>query len=206
MKYQDCSTVIIIPTKGRLVDVKAVESWMNLRFPQNSKFIRLFVMDLEVGSAYSETIESIIENPEFDNFKYVLTLESDNLPPFDGLIKLFENMDKFDVIGGLYWSKGENGFPMVFGNTKDKLNFVPYLETGDLVQPCYGIGMGFTLFKLEIFRIPDLPRPFFKTVNNEKEVMTQDLYFCNNIYKLGYKVACDTRVKVGHIDENGKVW
>lgn len=204
MKFQDCSTIIIIPTKGRMVDVKAVESWMNLRFPLNSKFLRIFVMDLEVGSAYSETIESIIENPELKNFKYILTLESDNLPPADGLIKLLENMDKFDVIGGLYWSKGGE-VPMVFGDTKEELNFRPFIETRDLM-PCYGIGMGFTLFKIDIFRNPELPKPFFKTINSASEVMTQDLYFCKNIYKLGYKVACDTRVKVGHIDETGKVW
>jgi hypothetical protein len=27
-----------------------------------------------------------------------------------------------------------------------------------------------------------------------------------DINKLGYKIACDTRIKVGHIDEKGKVW
>ena len=66
--------------------------------------------------------------------------------------------------------------------------------------------MGFTLFKIDIFRNPELPKPFFKTVNNETEVMTQDLYFCKNIHKLGYKVACDTSIKVGHIDSEGKIW
>lgn len=205
MKYQDCSTIIITPTKGRLVDIKAVESWMNLKFPLNNKFKRVFVMDLEVGEAYSSIIESILENPELSKYKYILTIEADNLPPTDGLMKLLENMDKFDVIGGLYWSKGGE-VPMVFGDTREEFNFRPFIETRDLV-PCYGIGMGFTLFKMDIFKsMPIEMKPFFKTVQTDTEMMTQDLYFCKNINKLGYKVACDTRVQVGHIDENGKVW
>lgn len=204
MKFQDLSTIIITPTKDRMVDIKAVESWMNLRFPLNNKFKRVFITGLEVGDAYSSAIEMILEHPEFSKYKYILTIEADNLPPEDGLLKLYENMDKFDVIGGLYWSKGGE-IPMVFGDTKEELNFIPYIETRDLV-PCYGIGMGFTLYKMDIFRNPNLPKPFFQTIQNEKEVMTQDLYFCKNINKLGYKIACDTRVKVGHISGDGKIW
>ena len=75
--------------------------------PMNQKFTRFFVVGMEVGEAYSVAVEQILSNPEFSKWKYVLTLEEDNLPPQDGLLKLYENMNKFDVIGGLYWTKGE---------------------------------------------------------------------------------------------------
>ena len=204
MNYKDCSTVIITPSKG-LVNIKAVESWMNLRLPLNNRFFRIFTNNLEVGVAYDSTIDFILDHPELSKYKFVLTIEDDNLPPTDGLLKLFENTDKYDVIGGLYYSKGENRVPMIFGDVNEDLNFIPQEPIENGLQPCYAVGMGFTLYKMEVFRNQNIKRPFFKTVNTDEEIMTQDIYFFKKIAGL-YKVACDTRVKVGHIDSEGKVW
>ena len=71
--------------------------------------------------------------------------------------------------------------------------------------------MGFNLFKLDIFKNPDLPKPWFKTVQEVVQggarAYTQDLYFFENAAKCGYRFACDTRVKVGHYDiQNDIMW
>ena len=72
--------------------------------------------------------------------------------------------------------------------------------------------MGFTLFRLDMFKDQRIPRPWFKTMGEYKEgvgvaVITQDLYFFNNALAYGYKFACDTRIKVGHYDvERDIVW
>jgi hypothetical protein len=71
--------------------------------------------------------------------------------------------------------------------------------------------MGFNLFDLNIFRDEKIPRPWFKTVQEWSpetggRMYTQDLSFYENAKKAGYKVACDTRIKVGHIDSEGFVW
>jgi hypothetical protein len=82
----------------------------------------------------------------------------------------------------------------------------------DTLQECCGLGMGFTLFKIDLFKNQSIPRPFFKTVQEYQPYQgarsyTQDLYFFENIHRLGYKVACDTRVKVGHYSlEEDKIW
>jgi hypothetical protein len=211
-KYKDSSTLCIIPTRGQ-IPAKVVQSWWGMMPPMNHKFIRLFVIGMEVGIAYSITIEQILANPDFSQWKYILTLEEDNMPPPDGLLKLIKDMDKFDVVGGLYWTKGEGGQPMIYGNPKaQKLNFIPQIPKPETVQACNGLGMGFTLFKMEIFKNSRLPRPFFKTLQEYlpgqgAKNYTQDLYFFENIKKLGYKVACDTNVKVGHYDqENDIIW
>ena len=172
----------------------------------NQKFVRFFVVGMEVGEAYSAAIEQILASPELSKWKFILTLEEDNLPPPDGLLKLYESIDRYDVVSGLYWTKGEGGQPMIYGNPKiEPLNFIPQLPETEAVQETNGLGMGFTLFKLDIFKDPKIPRPWFKT---QQEVVpgqgaraySQDLYFFENIRKLGYRVACDTRVKVGHYD------
>jgi hypothetical protein len=72
--------------------------------------------------------------------------------------------------------------------------------------------MGFTLFQLEVFRDARIKRPWFKTLqgnrpSGEPWLITQDLYFFGQLRELGYRVACDTRVKVGHYDVGtGVVW
>ncbi len=211
--YRDLSTIIICPTRGSM-SVKVVQSWMGLMRPMNQKVIGpIFAIGMEVGEAYNSTIEMILANPELSKWKYILTIEEDNLPPPDGLLKLYESMDQYDVVGGLYWTKGEGGQPMIYGDPKvEPLNFIPQVPITDGVQPANGLGMGFNLFKLDIFKDPRLPRPWFRTVQEfipgqGTRAYTQDLYFYENAGKLGYKFACDTRVKVGHYDiERDVIW
>jgi hypothetical protein len=80
----------------------------------------------------------------------------------------------------------------------------------DTVQEANGLGQGFNLFKLSMFK--ELPKPWFKTLqeynpNTGVRCYTQDLYFYENASKYGYKFACDTRIKVGHLDkQSGIVW
>lgn len=210
--YKDLSTICIIPTRG-VIHYKVVQSWMNLMVPMNQKFLRMFVAGLEVGDAYNSAVELILANPELSKWKYILTLEEDNCPPPDGLLKLYENMDKVDVVQGLYWTKGEGGQPMIYGDPQSiPLSFVPQIPLIDQLQICNGLGMGFDLFKLDIFKDPKVQRPFFKTMQEHTpgvgtKVMTQDLYFFENIHRLGYKVGCDNRIKVGHYDSaNDITW
>lgn len=208
--YRDLSTVCIIPTRG-LIPAKVVQSWLALMSPMNQKFMRIFVEKMEVGDAYNAGIELILGNPELSTWKYVLTLEEDNCPPPDGLLKLYESMDQFDVVSGLYWTKGEGGQPMVYGDPKVMpRNFIPQVPAADAVQECNGLGMGFGLFKLEMFR--KVPKPWFKTVQEYipgqgSRVGTQDLYFFQEAAKYGYRFASDNRVRVGHYDaREDRMW
>lgn len=208
--YKDLSTIIICPTRGQ-IPAKVVQSWMGLMRPMNQKVIGpLFAIGMEVGAAYNSMIENILANPELSNWKYILTIEEDNMPPADGLLRLYESIDKYDVVQGLYWTKGEGGQPMIYGDPSVMpKNFIPQKPIKDTVQHCNGLGMGFNLFKLEIFKNPDLPRPWFKTVqevvNGGARAYTQDLYFYENAAKCGYRFACDTHVKVGHYDINNDI-
>lgn len=206
--YKDLSTICIIPSRG-FVAIPVIQSWMSLMAPMNQKFFRIFVTKMEVADAYNKAIETILNDPELKNWKYILTMEDDNIPPADGLLKLYEGMDLFDVIGGLYWTKGEAGQPMIYGDPRDiVLNFRPQIPEIDSLQPCRGLGMGFTLFKLDVFK--RLEFPWFKTLQevndqNAAVMYTQDLYFFEKIYYNGFKVACDTRVKVGHFDKETEI-
>lgn len=212
--YKDCSTMCIIPTRG-YIHARVVQSIVTLLAPMNQKFNRIFMMGMEVGDAYSSAIETILDHHELSKWKYILTMEDDNLPPPDGLLKLIESLEggvdgnRYDVVGGLYWTKGEGGQPMAFGDPHDfPLNFRPQIPKPDTVTQVNGLGMGFTLFRMDIFKNKDLPRPFFKTVQefdpqSGVKSYTQDLKAMENMGKLGYRFAVDSRVRVGHLEVQG---
>jgi len=211
--YKDLSTVIVTPTRGgRSLTPRWVSGAMGLMRAMNQKcYGPIFVKGAEVGEAFNLAVEMILGNPELRKFKFMLTYEDDNVPPPDGLLKLYENIRHFDVLGGLYFTKGEGGQPMLYGDPNvQPLNFVPQkVQTGQ-IQRVNGTGMGFTLFKLSAFT--KVEKPWFKTEQSYDPAKgakgyTQDLYFYEKLVRAGGKVAVDNRVKVGHYDSDTEtVW
>lgn len=198
--------VEIIPAAD-LVPAKCVLSWMNLAFPPNNGVVRILAQGMEVGDAYTSAITQILAHPELSQWEYILTLEHDNAPPADGVIKLVERMEQhkeFACISGLYFTKGEGGVAQIWGDPRDPVvNFRPQPPdtNGGLVE-CCGTGMGFALWRMEMFRDPQLRRPWFVT-QKHGGVATQDLYFWADAHKYGYRCAVDCSVKVGHFDLRG---
>lgn len=205
--YRDQSTILIVPCLD-YIPSKVVQNWMNLQSPMNQKFIRLFAMNMEVGSAYSQTIEMILNNPELSKWKYIMTLEHDNLVESNCLLQLLEDIEGYDAVGSLYYTKGEGGKPMAYGLTNEfPVNFAPFQPAPNAVTPCNGLGMGATLFRLEMFKDPRMPKPLFETVQTQEASFTQDLKFFFEAGKLNYKFAVSTKVLTGHFDvATGMVW
>lgn len=199
--------VMLIPA-GEMIPTKVYLNHCSLIFPPNQAAYRMATEDMEVGEAFSTAIQGIIENQELSKWEFLLTIEHDNLAPQDGIITLIRHMEahpEFSAISGLYWTKGEGGVPQVWGDPKDPLpNYRPQPPdpNGGLVE-CCGIGMGFALWRLKMFKDDRLRRPWFKTVADHTGAGTQDLYAWGDFRKFGYRcaVACD--VKVGHLDFTG---
>jgi hypothetical protein len=114
----------------------------------------------------------IKQDAGMSQWRFLLTIEHDNLPPPDGLTKLIQRMydnckkdengkilvnelgiPQFDFlgIGGLYWTKGlETGMPMIYGNPQEHpVNFRPQVPLIDQLQECRGIAMGFSIWNLQ---------------------------------------------------------
>lgn len=248
--YTNLSTVIIIPNRGVIEEeahlncekcghnnkyLKTVSNGFHPQFvtafknhlikPMNVPMPEMVIPGMEVGEAYNTAIDYILKHPILKEYKYVLTIEDDNIipPPDESIPKgalwpLYEDLEKggFDIAGGLYFTKGDFNEPLLYGNPEEKRTAVEGMfkvrwdwqnqDPGPI--ECNGMGMGFTLFKLDIFRDKRLKKPYFKTVaglhgkgkNKGMGYYTQDLYFFEKIRGLGYKVCVDTRVRLGHID------
>lgn len=198
--------VVVIPA-GDSIPAKVALSHWNLAFPPNNGVARLLAQGMEVGEAYSTCIEQVLAHPDLSQWEFMLTIEHDNAPPADGVVKLVEHMEahpELACIGGLYFTKGEGGVPQIWGDPKDPvLNFRPQLPdlNGGLVE-CAGTGMGFNLWRLSMFKDDRLRKPWFKTLNGKDGVGigTQDLYAWGDFRKYGYRCAIACDVKVGHYD------
>lgn len=198
--------VVILPAADSIPAKVALTHW-NLAFPPNNGSVKILAQGMEVGDAYSTAIEQVLGHPDLSQWEYILTLEHDNTPPGDGILKLCEQMDahpELSCIGGLYFTKGYGGVAQIWGDVKDpQVNFRPQLPdpNGGLVE-CCGTGMGFNLWRLEMFKDKRLRKPWFATQTKEG-VSTQDLYFWADARKYGYRCAIDCSIKVGHYDLRG---
>jgi hypothetical protein len=203
--------IMVIPT-GPMIPAKVALSLCNMGFPPNNGVVRMLAEGMEVGEAYTQTIEMILGHPDLKDWEYLLTVEHDNLVPSDGVVKLIARMEahpELSCIGGLYFTKGEGGVAQIWGDPKDPVtNFrpLPPDPNGGLVE-CCGTGMGANLFRLSMFKDPKLRKPWFKTLQGAEGFATQDLYFWGDARKHGYRCAIDCDVKVGHLDpQTGIVW
>lgn len=212
--YKDNSTIIIAPTRG-MIHFRVVDAWKNLLSPMNQKKAFLFAVGDEVGRAYNNLIKYILSDPNLSTWKYIMTVEDDNVPPPDAHIRLLETINwgpGFDAVSGIYFTKGDLNMPQAYGDPNEYrksgvLDFRPLdirqsLSQGNIVE-VNGIAMGCALWKMDLFR--QIPEPWFVTVSDVvpgkgTQCFTQDLYFCERMKKAGKTLAVDMRVKVSHLD------
>lgn len=211
--YQNLSTVIVTPTRGgRSLTPRWVSAMQGLMRPMNNPaFGPVFMSGMEVGAAFNAAVEMILANPALSKFRFLLTVEDDTIPPPDGLLKLYESIGKYDIVAGLYFTKGPDGQPMLYGDPSvSPLNFIPQQVKIDQVQPVNGTGMGFSLIRMELFK--KMSPPYFETKqswdpNRGSQSYTQDLWFHEKVIRSGGKIAVDNRVKCAHHDvENDFLW
>lgn len=224
--YQDKSIVCVIPTRG-MVDIRVVDAWFKLITPINHKFTKLFMSGGELADSYNTAIITILNHPDLQNTRWLLTMEDDNIPPPDGILKLVDSMlkhendgDKYWAISGTYFTKPSRDYiehaPIAFGcGDTGKWNMMtpPLKDDGSVTQCCL-IPQGFTLYDLNIFR--KLEYPWFKTVEyhdssrnifDKNVCATQDAYLFENMWNNNMKIGCRGDIRVGHLDpKTNEIW
>jgi hypothetical protein len=201
--------IIVLLPAGKTMSTKVALSHWGLAFPPNQPVHRMLCLGMEVGDAYSQAIEQILAHPDLSTWEYLLTIEHDNIPPSDGVVKLIRQMElhpEFAGIGGLYFCKGPDGCAHLWGDPADPiLNFRPQVpRQGELMEVC-GTSMGFNLWRLSMFKDTRLKRPWFQTYTGieGRGIGTQDLTFATDARKYGYRFAVDCSILVGHHDLDG---
>lgn len=197
--------IIVILPSADLIPAKVSLSHWNLQFPPNQSVVKLLCLGQEVGSAYSSAIESILADPNLSKFDYILTIEHDNVIPYDAVTKLLKRMDEhpeFAAIQALYFLKGPGSPAQIWGSPQQDpvINFRPQPPRADGgIIETYGTANGCTLFRMEIFKDERIKRPWFKT----EPGVTQDLNFWMEAKKYGWRCCVDCSIVCGHYDLKG---
>lgn len=195
--------LIGIPTLGRPVILDWALAFKALNPPINYSVNFSIVKGQGVADARNAFAQQAIEK----DCKYLFFLGDDVIVPphtLGQLIFRMENDSSLGVVGGVYCSKTDIPYPLIFkGNGQGA-----YWDwkIGEFFE-CTGMGMDCTLIRAEVFSV--LSKPWFKTVDenqyldaiNKAESWTEDLYFCKKVLEeTDYKIKIDTSVMCEHFD------
>jgi len=160
---------------------EVVQSWKQLVMPMNQKHSWHFASGYDVASAYNALVDSVLDHKILSRWTYILTLEDDNLPPYDAVLRLMDTMEAgpngdgsstYDGVSGLYFVKDSTRAPMAYGSYAEfKASGYAHYYPVDLsaVESCAetpcedpscrkhvldvnGIAQGCALFRMDLYR------------------------------------------------------
>lgn len=130
---------------------------------------------------------------------HLLFVDSDMVFEDDALLRLLA-LDR-DVVGGLAVSRAAPYVPCVKKKDKDGVWMIYQgLEDGRFRSDCDGVGTGFLLIKMGVFKA--LEKPYFCMPPLGDEFMGEDMYFCDKAKKAGYDICVDPSLIIGHIGDH----
>ena len=165
------------------------------------------VFDFVRGYDCATARNNIAQKAMDEQADYVLMVDNDVVLPQDALIHLLEEPKR--VCLGYYPHR--NAANVYDGKTSvcrlGEFNYTqqyPARELMDLAQQgvhkmqIHGGGMGCALIKTDVFK--EIPYPWFDWVNyQDRGVLSEDLFFCEQCNMKGIQIFTDTRVGCGHL-------
>lgn len=147
-------------------------------------------LDVNRNNAVREALEAGCE--------YILFIDHDNILPADALIRMLEY--NVPVVGCLYFERKYPHLPLIYTFEEDFQTVrVEYNYPQGLVK-CDVIGLGCSLFKMEVFR--QMQDPWFCYEHKGHVWGTEDIAFFHKLKDKGIEVFIDTAHTVGHLGMN----
>lgn len=157
-----------------------------------------FVKGYDCAKARSTICRKAIDG----NYDYVLMVDADTLIPKDALTHLLD--PPADVVLGCCPRKNtKDRMTVLYPKSENPPNkgFKRALSYDDLQDkriPLKGGGMACALIKVSI--LSRLNYPYFKyVVYPDGSALSEDLYFCRECVRAGFKVEAEPRVRCGHL-------
>ena len=180
-------TLIAIPAMDKIWTITA-QCLMNIQ--PVGEFGTKFIIGMQVDQARNLLAKYAVEN----GFDRILWLDSDMTFSPDIMERLSADLDAgWDVVSGIFFKRKFPVEPVVHKElSKDTIT--PYWEyPQNSVFSVAGFGFGAVMMKTEV--LLDLEDPPFDHLDG----LGEDYSFCVRMARHGRRMACDSRVKVGHI-------
>ena len=127
-----------------------------------------------------------------------LWIDSDMVFQDDLMLRLGEDLDAgWDMVCGLYFKRELPVTPVIYKRVEMANGVEPYLDyPRDSVFPVAGCGFGAVMMTTELLTRADSFKtgPFTPLPH-----LSEDLSFCKRATDAGARIACDSRIKVGHV-------
>ena len=206
LKDEQPKNVIAIctPSANGLFSKNATLAHGGIGMPLNTSIVRLIVEGKPVDVARNELVELAKQH----NARYLLFLDDDTLPPVHTVLRLLGLLQKNKKTGeqamvasGIYYTKSIPPMPVIL--KKDIPAGFEDWEWGDVFDVDY-IGMGCCLINMQIFN--ELEKPYFKFYKGSPNpdeyqgTIGEDVWFCDKVAELGYKIWVDSYVQCEHED------
>ena len=151
------------------------------------------VRGMNVVSARNKIVYRAIEN----GFDYVFFMDSDMEFPPETLDRLLKRNK--DIVGGFYVRKKKGYLPNAFklGFNENGKVLTEFVEDFREVE---AIGTGCLLVKTSVFEKIGKPWFYYEVTDApDCHMATEDMIFCRNAKKEGYKIFCDGTITCGHV-------
>jgi GT2 family glycosyltransferase len=194
-----------LPFGGRLVHPKWAVALKTLDFPVNTTQTVICVEGQDITSARNTIAKAALEQ----NCRYLWFLDDDVVVPrhtVQALGYVLDNYGPEDVMvaTGIYCTKTYISAPVIY---KDGTPGAYWDWRVNDIFDVDGAGAGCMMINTEVFK--SLEFPYFRTEEGYKEVSTgenvlhalsEDLYFCQQVRKAGFKIKAHGAVLCPHFD------
>jgi hypothetical protein len=144
------------------------------------------------GCLIHENRNAIAEEALEQDFDYLMCIDADMTFPPDAITTLLSR-DKH-IIGANYHKRGK--IPKehtTLGWPTSSLCLEPF--------QCKGMGMGFVLIKVGVFKLLDKPWFYHTFTSGTNDFEGEDYTFFTNVQKKGITIWCDPTISIGHLGD-----
>ena len=169
------------------------------KWKYHSKFDFFTVSTGRMHTSYAR--ELLAEEAVRVGADFILFIDDDMMVPKDMFPALMKHADKADMIAPLCFQRLPPYNPVIYDVKEKKqpdgrmfiyTDAVRNYPRDDVFQ-ADAVGFGVVLIKVEILK--KLPKPWFFSNN----MIGEDIYFCLEAKKRGFKLLIDSSIKVGHM-------
>ena len=195
------SKLIAVPCH-EMVHAEFMKSLMELERPEETGYAQ------STGTLVYTTRTLIANKAVEMGFDRVLWLDSDMTFPPDTLLRLSEDMDKgLDMVCGIYFTRKAPVMPSIHKHLHWQIKedgwvdtdcrcYTDYPENRLFEIACCGFGCVMTSARLLRAMNEKYGSPFYPLMG-----MGEDTTFCWRATQNGFRIYCDSSVKVGHIGQ-----
>jgi len=187
-------TILIAIATERYIEAETLKRLWDLQIPSGYRADFQYVTGDQIDQTRNQIATQALD------YDYLFSVDSDIVLPSDALIKMLAA--DVDMISGLYIQrKPEVQILEVYKQLENgAVVNIPYAEIENRgVVEIAAAGFGCVLIRCDVIRKMTEPYFVYHSALDHAHTVSEDVYFCMQARKLGFKIWADSSIKCDHI-------